>query len=137
MQRQEKVDVGGGDSILVLVRAVACVHGLNGCRQAEAIGRDGIASNIARHPSFERGQDSLVARLWDLASAYRQLAWHPKHGSISIVASWDPCCHAVRLYQQVVLGFCSSASVHSSNWIARGLSFILLVVGLIPQCQLL
>ena len=68
----------------------------------------------------------MVGRLWDLASAYKQLARTPAHASLAIVAVWNPRDKRTEYYKQVSLPFGASASVLGFNWVACALCLCLL-----------
>ena len=78
---------------------------------------------IDRHPDVEG--DVLVGRLWDIASAYRNLAVRPSQRSLAVIAVWNPALPKVELFQQLALPFGASASVLSFNWVAVALGAVL------------
>ena len=76
-----------------------------------------------RHADHENAL--LVCRLWDLASAYRQLARAPRHASFTVIACWSPEERTYRYFQQPALAFGASSSVLSFNWTAAALCAVL------------
>ena len=108
------------DRISVNVRAhLDAFHGVDASRSATS-----PFLGIPRHPDHEGAK--LVCRLWDLSSAYRQLARAPSHESVTVVACWCPEVRAYKYFRQLALPFGASASVLSFNWIAVALSRILI-----------
>ena len=81
---------------------------------------------VARHPDHEGC--GLVARMWDLASAYRQLARAPAHESFTVVAVWNPAARRHDFFRQLALAFGASASVLSFNWVSKALTAILVEI---------
>ena len=81
---------------------------------------------LVRHPDHE--QAVLVARMFDLASAYRQLARAPWHASVTVIAVWHPGRIRWVFFKQRALAFGSSASVLSFNWVSKALSMVIVQV---------
>ena len=61
-----------------------------------------------RHPDFVGSE--LVAKLWDLEAAYRQLARSPAHASFTVVAVWSPDADEHVYFEQPVLAFGATTS---------------------------
>ena len=79
-----------------------------------------------RHPDFVGSE--LVAKLWDLEAAYRQLARSPAHASFTVVAVWSPDADEHVYFEQPVLAFGATASVFSFNWVALAVKHLLCVL---------
>ena len=118
----EAVDPDGLDRI----GANAKAH-MEAFTAAEAmVPADSPFRGLARHR--DHAEARLVSRLWDLASAYRQLARSPAHRSFTIVAVWDPDQRKHVYFEQPALAFGAAASVFSFNWASAGLKEILVVL---------
>jgi hypothetical protein len=121
----EKVDVGGVDVVAGLVRGVLGAVDPNSRRVRVELS-DGSVLDGRLHPEWSTSAAStLVGKLWDLKSAYRQLARAPAHASIAIVATWNSQLKRTELYEQLVLPFGSTASVYGFNYVARALQLLL------------
>ena len=55
-------------------------------------------STCRRHP--DHAEARLLARMWDLESAYCQLARSPGHASLTIIATWDPAAEKYAYFEQ-------------------------------------
>ena len=80
-------------------------------------------SGVPRHA--DRQHDRLLGRMWDIASAYKNLAVRPSQAELAIVVVWDPAASCARLYRQLALPFGASASVLSFNWVGVSICSIL------------
>ena len=67
----------------------------------------------------------MASKLWDIASAYKQLAVLPAHSSLAISATWNPETRQQELYRHVALPFGAAAAVLSFNWVSVGLCHVL------------
>ena len=83
-------------------------------------------SSSQLHP--DHAESRLLVRMWDLESAYRQLARSPSHSSLTIVAAWNPTDKQYAFFEQPPLGFGASASVISFNWVAAALKSVLVEI---------
>ena len=81
-------------------------------------------SSSVRHA--DHAEARLLARMWDLESAYRQLARSPSHSSFTVIAAWDPDDEIYKYFEQPPLGFGASASVLSFKWVASALKAVLI-----------
>lgn len=80
-------------------------------------------SSCRRH--HDHAEARLLARMWDLESAYRQLPRAPCHASLTVIAVWNPTAGRHDFFEQPPLGFGASASVLSFNWVAEALKAVL------------
>ena len=67
----------------------------------------------------------IQGKLWDLASAYRQLAVAPKHRSVAIICLIDPSSGVPAFFELWALPFGAAASVLGFNWVTHALTSIL------------
>ena len=126
---------GGHNSALSACETVAPsdLDDIAGAVRAHMAGMAGDLSLLGvgdpKHHNPKRHLDhrfcQLQGRLWDLAKAYRQLARSPGHGSLTIVAAWDPVRKETCYYRQVAMAFGASSSVLGFNWVASALSLCL------------
>ena len=82
-----------------------------------------------RHP--DHAECRLVARLWDLEAAYRQLPRSPSHASLTVISVFDPASKQHLYFEQTPLAFGASASVLSFNWVAEAIKTILISIFLV------
>ena len=73
----------------------------------------------------DRTSRGLQTRLWDKASAYKQLAVALAHASVAISVVWDPASSCPQLYHHVALPFGAAAAVMAFNWVGSGLTHVL------------
>ena len=115
----ETIDPGDLDHIAANVRAhMAALCAPESLRPAAS-----PFEGIERHPDVQG--DELRGRLWDLEKAYRQLARHPKHAALAVVACWCPSRGELAYFTQAALPFGAAASVLGFNWAATALSVAL------------
>ena len=72
-----------------------------------------------------KGEPGLQTRLWDVTSAYKQLAVRPSQGALAISALWNPEKQTVELYRHVALPFGATSAVLAFNWVSTGLVHLL------------
>ena len=123
----EKVDVGGVDVVANMVRAFMKAIDLEKKWVTFRLST-GEVLEAPLHPDYcVSSPDMLVGKLWDLASAYRQLPVDPSQAPISIIAVYNPHAKCVELYEQMVLPFGATAAVPGFNMVARGLQKVIAV----------
>ena len=77
------------------------------------------------HPEWVEGEvANLVGRVADLKSAYKQLAIHPAHSSLSVIAVQRPSGEAVDLFVAKSLMFGQTAAVYAFLRFSRAISAI-------------
>ena len=76
-------------------------------------------TGVPRHSDVEG--DTLQGRLFDLSSAYKNLAVRPADHALSIISVWSPEKNAPELFLQRALPFGASAAVLAFYWVAIAL----------------
>ena len=121
-ETSEKIDVGGIDNVLAIVRCLMKVLGEKGDK-VEVQLPDGEGLLGERAPDL--GPCELKGGLWDLVKAYRQLPRDPSQAHLSIVAVFNPSSGSWEFYEQLALPFGATAAVYHFNLVARGFQVIL------------
>ena len=122
---EEKVDVGGVDVIVNAAKAMMTTVVLGG-RNVEVHLSTGATLRGTRSGDLARlGPKPMRGRMWDLASAYRQLGREPGQANLAIVGVRNPNSDAVEFFEQLALPFGSTAAVYHFNWVARALWWVL------------
>ena len=122
LSADESVDPDDLDRIAVCVRMHMdglCADDADRPRKSPFAGR-------GRHRDHEGAK--LVARMWDLEAAYRQLARSPAHASLAVVAVWCPTEAKHKLYKMAALPFGAAASVYGFNWVASALKEVVVAL---------
>ena len=78
---------------------------------------------LVRHA--EVANDDLMGRIYDIASAYKQLAVQPEHRHLTVIAAFDPNTGQPKIFRQVSLPFGAAAAVLAFNWIATALCAVM------------
>eukprot|EP00971_Amphidinium_carterae_P225337 4469354-Amphidinium_carterae.1 len=76
----------------------------------------------------------LLARTFDLKSAYRQLPVSEDSKRFSVIVVWDPEAECPRYFQLHALPFGSVSSVYSFNRLSVAIRHIMMRLFLIPSC---
>ena len=116
----ETVDPDGLDRIAVNVRA----HMDAFTAPEEHRPKSSPFAGNRRHQ--DHAEARIVAKMWDLESAYRQLPRAPGHASLTVIACWSPELGEHIFFEQTPLAFGASSSVLSFNWAAEALKMILI-----------
>ena len=78
---------------------------------------------IKRHADLK--DEKLFGRIYDIASAYKQLAVLPSQRHLTVVAVFDPSTGQPKVFRQLSLPFGAAAAVLAFNWVATSLCAIL------------
>ena len=81
--------------------------------------------DLQRHSDYQGAM--LMGRLYDIKSAYKQIAVHPSQKELSVIACWCPSSQSPRLFRLVSQPFGASAAVLSFNWLAAAICRIFVV----------
>ena len=118
---QEKVLMLGLDQVVSWTRAWAGSEGT--AREISLKDSGGKVYRTWVHPEWGTGGFSdLVGRVADLKSAYKQLAIHPAHASLSIIAVQKPSGERVDFFKAKSLMFGQTAAVYSFLRFSRAIS---------------
>ena len=125
-ESDETVDTEGTDAIAAVARLWASAVDQHG--NVRIALSDGTVLEGKLHPSLTR-QDvlELLARIIDLARAYKQLARHPDDADLAIFAIQDENGEW-QFFEAIALGFGARDAVLSFNLMARALRHILNVL---------
>ena len=91
---------------------------------ADPMGRPSSSpfSGTTRHP--ELAGAVLGGRMYDVASAYKQLAVRPSQHHLAVVCVYNPATGEKELFQQPALPFGASAAVLWFNWVSHCLNLV-------------
>ena len=119
----ETVDTEGQDSIVAVGKLWTC--SVDSDRKVKIKLKNGMFLEGVLHESMELSDlFALLARIIDLARAYKQLARRPEDANMSIFAQMNED-DIWEFFEALVLGFGSRDAVFSFNLMARALRFIL------------
>ena len=125
-ESSETVDTDDIDSIVGLARCWATAVNQGGYVHVK--GRSGRTWTGRLHAELaEKECRELVARLVDLAKAYKQLAKDPQHSAISLFAVLNPETGLTEIYEPLALGFGARNAVLGFNLYARALAWLAIV----------
>ena len=124
----ESIDPAGVDDIAALVKT--WILAINKGRRTGWITLSTSAGEILQgrmHPQFAEGSGlrSLVGKLTDLKSAYKQMFGEEACQRWGILAVKNPGAKTIELFLQTALGFGSHSAVNGFNMAARSMQIIL------------
>ena len=118
---EEKISLHGLDHVVAWSRAFLGSYKDNG--EISLLDNSGTRWNGWFHESWDKDSwCDLSGRVADLKSAYKQVAVHPAHAALSVIAVTDPVSGNVKLFRALALMFGETAAVYAFLRISRALS---------------
>ena len=127
----ETVDTDGVDAIVAVAKCWVSSISPNGKVSIRLSTGEYLEGWL--HPAFFGEQPlELLARLLDLAKAYKQLAKDPRQSELAMFAAWNPSARRAEIFDPYGCGFGPRNVVFGFNLFARALKFVLATGLMVP-----